>query len=156
MRTIVLIALCVAGWAASSSADDAPTLADGRWAGQFGGTSLASGRCSDHKNCTLTLDIIPCGEQWCGIRIDDAGGCTGNVLRLGSVSRPDNAQSYVGELKLMEGTAPYTLRAWMRKGDNGQPELRLIGDSGGKFLSRTFSFHAVLARTGDARCREIS
>lgn len=161
MRTTgILVAFCVAGWATCTHAGDAgrPSL-DGRWTGQFGGSSVDPGGCAGAAGCKLTLDIVACGTDWCGTRIDDHGGCAGTALRLTWVpkqSEDGGVWSFTGQFELVKGSAPYYVQAWsQRVGADTKPALRMVGDSGGKvrILRRTFPFSASLVRTDEVRCR---
>ena len=161
MRTTgILVTVCVAGWATCAHADDAgrPSL-EGRWTGQFGGSSGYSESCTSAAGCKLTLDIVACGADWCGTRIDDKGGCAGAALRLTlTPKQPENASvvSFNGQLELVRGSSPYYVQAWsQRVGTDATPTLRMVGDSGGeiRILRRTFPFSVSLARTDKAHCR---
>jgi hypothetical protein len=161
MRTTgILIAVCVAGWAPGALAEDAgkPSL-EGRWTGQFGGSSGHSEGCAGAGGCKLTLDIVACGADWCGTRIDDNGGCAGAALRLTLTTKQSenvDVASFKGQMELVKGSSPYYVQAWsQRVGTDATPTLRMVGDSGGEIrvLRRTFPFSASLVRTDKAHCR---
>lgn len=156
----IFFAVCVAGWATCALAGDVvrPSL-EGRWTGHFGGSSVRPESCTNAGECKLTLDIVACGKDWCGTRIDDKGGCAGTALKLSlAANQPDNHNfaNYKGKLELVKGSSPYYLDAWSRRSDaNATPELHMVGDTGGeiRFLRRTFPFSANLTRTDKAHCQ---
>jgi hypothetical protein len=106
----------------------------------------------------LTLDIVACGADWCGTRIDDQGGCAGTALRLSLAPKQPqdrSAASFKGQLEVVKGSSPYYVEAWSEGlGADARPTLRMVGDTGGEIrvLRRTFPFSANLVRTDKAHC----
>jgi hypothetical protein len=105
----------------------------------------------------LTLDIVACGEGWCGIRVAANDTCAGTALKFNpGVVEEGNAQ-FEGTLELAAGTEPYTVRATIFPLEEGKPlTMQIIGDTGGQFRAfrRSFPFEAQMARTRDAVCKQ--
>lgn len=55
----------------------------GRWVGSPHVLGADRNRC-DGTACKLTLDIVKCGEGWCGIEVAKDGACLTTALRLGT------------------------------------------------------------------------
>ena len=152
----MLSGICVlvaAALASGAIADDVKTTdaktADvaGRWQGQ-------SWRLE--KGGQLTLDIVACGDGWCGIRVMADDTCGGTALKINAgVVEVGNAQ-FEGTLKLAEATEPYTVHATIFPLEDGKPpQMQITGDTGGEFriYRRTFPFEAAMTRLSDAVCK---
>ncbi len=64
--------------------------------------------------------------------------------------------SYTGKLELAANSQPFEIEAYYWTSEaTKQPQLRLIGDTGGDMLlmRRSYPLQATLARTGDAACK---
>jgi len=102
---------------------------------------------------------VPCGNAWCGIKVEAGDKCGGTALKLESVQPLGDPQSdslqFDGSLELAAGTEPYVVQAWLipRK-DNGVLALQITGDTGGVYRAyrRSFPFEAQMARIKDAVC----
>ena len=108
-------------------------------------------RADQHK---LTLDVSRCGDGWCGVEVSGATGCGRVVLRLDAGAQKPDAVEFSGQLQLAAKTEPYGLQATLlRRGD--ALSLQMSGHTGGSFqiARRTFDFHGVFARVGDALCK---
>ena len=155
MLKCVLTSLCILAavaplTAAASAANIKPTQIVGRWIGDT----------HDQKSANLlTLDIVPCSNAWCGIKVEAGDKCGGTALKLESVQPLGDPQSdslqFDGSLELTAGTEPYVVQAWLipRK-DNGVLALQITGDTGGVYRAyrRSFPFEAQMARIKDAVC----
>jgi hypothetical protein len=158
-----LAALCVAAWAAAALAGDnageepidQPAAADlaGRWEGQSFALGRAAETCEDGP-CTLTLDLSPCRDGWCGVEVGKKAACGTTALKLDGGTTGVGNVVFRGKLELARGTEPYTVEAYLRR-DDGKPVFEIAGDTGGEFrvFRRSFPFNAALARIGDAKCR---
>jgi uncharacterized low-complexity protein len=143
------------GAAHAGEAPSAPADITGRWQGASYEMSRSQ-TCDDDDCRQLTLDISRCGEGWCGIEVAKGGGCGGTALRINAGELEGAGTLYKGELKLAEGTEPYTVEGYFSPGGQpGQTLLEITGDTGGEFrvFRRSFPFHTALSRTGDALCR---
>jgi hypothetical protein len=119
----------------------------GRWQGQ-------SWRLENGSE--LTLDIVACGDGWCGIRVMADDSCGGTALKINAgVVEEGNAQ-FEGTLKLAEATEPYIVHATVFPLEQDKPpQMQITGDTGGEFriYRRTFPFEAALTRLSDAVCK---
>jgi hypothetical protein len=151
----VLAAAATPAAAVSPDAGSAAATIAGRWQGP--NYILArNGDCSGGK-CTLTLDIVACGNGWCGIEVAQDMSCGGTALKLDGGESGNGSTLYKGRLELAEGTEPYIVQAYLipaASGD-GKEWLEIQGDTGGEFrvFRRSFPFNAQLARTGNAVCK---
>lgn len=130
---------------------------NGRWKGQPMGY-LDPAKVCGAKGCDLTLDIVRCGEKWCGIKLEKADACGGVALTLTPHQEKDPAVTPVldGKLELADGTQPYVIEAVLRPGADGKmTQLTMVGDTGPELMimRRSFPFRAVMARIGDAVCK---
>jgi hypothetical protein len=108
----------------------------------------------------LTLDVSRCGEGWCGVEVLDEG-CGRTVLRVSEgetregVVLPQNRFELLGKLQLAARTEPYGVIAALRRQDSGAGTLMIAGHTGGTFSAfrRMYDYKALLARSGEARCR---
>lgn len=158
-----LVSLCVAAAAGTAWAGSAlkapPADLSGRWEGDSHSMSGPEGGC-DGGQCPLRLDIVACGETWCGIEVAKDGGCGGKALELKAITEEGVSPGGLeGKLQLASGTEPYVIHAYVSEADSaGQKDaLHMTGDTGGefRFWRRSFPFHATLARTGDAICKDL-
>ena len=152
----MLSGICVlvaAAFASGAIANDVKTpevkTADiaGRWQGQ-------SWR--QEKGGELTLDIIACGDGWCGIRVMANDTCGGTALKLNAGSIEGETVLFTGTLELAKGTEPYVIQTYMMPPSDSAPAtLQITGDTGGEFriYRRTFPFEASLTRLSDAVCK---
>jgi hypothetical protein len=150
----ILASICVLATAAPLAAEGnlKPVQIAGRWTGdtytdKSGGPSA------------LTLDIVACGNAWCGIKVEAGDKCGGTALKVEYVEPlPDNQSDslqFNGSLELAPGTEPYVVQAWMTPPqDNAGLSLQLTGDTGGEYRAyrRSFPFEAQMVRTQDAIC----
>ncbi len=123
-----------------------PTEIAGRWTG-------ASYWEKGHGN--LTLDIVACGDGWCGIQVGVEDKCGATALKIGGGSVDEGTARFEGTLELAPGTEPYTVHVAVFAREVGKPlGLQVTGDTGGEFRAfrRSFPFEAALFRTQDAVC----
>lgn len=157
----------------AKSEDGTPIVLAGRWTGPrygFGVRKIrpvkteadeASSDDCGGKACTLTYDIVACGDGWCGIAVSDAAPCGAIGLRMTADASHNRRNAFAGKLELAKGSAPYTIEAWYAPADDGEngagrdaPRLSFVGDTGGELLMmrRSFPFQAELTRISDAQC----
>jgi hypothetical protein len=153
----ILASICVLATAAplaatAAGSDLKPMQIAGRWTGETY-TEKTGGPLS------LTLDIVPCGNAWCGIKIEAGDKCGGTALKVESVEPLADSQSdslqFNGSLELAAGTEPYVVQAWLvPPQENSGLSLQLTGDTGGEYRAyrRSFPFEAQMVRTQDAVC----
>jgi hypothetical protein len=118
----------------------------GRWAGQS---------YTQDSGGVLTLDIVACGDGWCGVRVAANDSCAGTALKLNGGNVEENNAQFEGTLELAPGTEPYTVHATIFPPEEGKPlGMQITGDTGGEFRAyrRTFPFEAQMARLKDAVC----
>jgi hypothetical protein len=161
MTKHILCALCVAAAAATSAGATPPadgiaaaTIA-GRWQGSNYMLAARAPDCDGGK-CTLTLDIVPCGDGWCGIEVASDNKCGGTALKLDGGEKGGGSTVFKGHLELARGTEPYVVQAYLVAASGDDKEwLEIQGDTGGEFrvFRRSFPFNAHLVRAGDAICR---
>ena len=107
-------------------------------------------------SCMLRLDVVACGEGWCGVELGKDDRCGGTALRLGKGKSEPGRATYEGKLELAKGTEPYVVRAFLvPNAPGGKPSLDIIGDTGGEFrmFRRSFPFQTTLSRSGDPHCK---
>ena len=157
---ISLAVVCVLAWAAPALAGlESPALG-GRWQGPNYRMAALSPDC-ENGACELTLDIVPCGKDWCGIEVGRNDTCGATALKLAVNAKAEGeGPELEGSLTLADGTEPYVIRAYLAEaeGPEGKPMLHMTGDTGGEFrmYRRSFPFHATLARLGDAVCKDTT
>lgn len=151
----ILGGICVLATAlplAASAGDNGlkPAQIAGRWMGDT---------YTQHNGGALTLDIVACGNAWCGIKVEAGDKCGGTALKVEHVGPPAEDQSdslqFNGSLELAPGTEPYVVQAWlMPPSENGSLTLQITGDTGGEYRAyrRSFPFEAQMARVKDAVC----
>jgi hypothetical protein len=152
LATICVLATAAPLAAMAAGSDLKPVQIAGRWTGETytdktGGT------------VPLTLDIVACGNAWCGIKVEAGDKCGGTALKVEYVEPlPDNQSDslqFNGSLELAKGTEPYVVQAWLVPSQDGAaPSLQVTGDTGGEYRAyrRSFPFEAQMARTQDAVC----
>lgn len=136
----------------------------GRWTGNqygYGHRRVTADRAAPVVPPTLTLDIVACGDAWCGIAVTNATPCGAVALKLKPDTTKNRRNAFTGNLELAKGAAPYVVEAWYQPpedkpedADGKSAHLSFIGDTGTELLlmRRSFPFQAELARTGDAVC----
>lgn len=150
LSSICVLATAIPLAASATGADLKPMQIAGRWMGDT---------YTQNSGGALTLDIVACGNAWCGIRVEADGKCGGTALKVEHVAPlPDNQSDslqFNGSLELAPGTEPYVVQAWlMPPSDNGALTLQITGDTGGEYRAyrRSFPFEAQMARLKDAVC----
>jgi hypothetical protein len=148
MLTIICVLAAAAPLAADAIAADLKvTDIAGRWQGNSW---------SEESGNTLTLDIVACGDGWCGIRVAANDTCAGTALKVGAGIVEENNARFEGTLELAPGTEPYTVHATIFPPEEGKPlAMQITGDTGGQFRAyrRSFPFEAQIARVRDAVCQ---
>jgi uncharacterized low-complexity protein len=160
MTRLILTALCVVAAAAAATAKPAKhegKAADimGRWQGPNYRMAALAPDCGEGK-CNLTLDIVRCGEGWCGIEVGQKDACGGTALKLDAGEPANGSTIFKGRLELAHGTEPYVVQAYLVPASGGSSEgLEIEGDTGGEFRAfrRSFPFNAHLVRAGEAVCK---
>src|SRR5262245_20243662 len=133
MAATTLASFCVHGMAKA----DPPHTFEGRWAA---------------KDRSLTLDLLRCGDGWCGIEVNQAGTCGRTVLR----ARGDEEGQLKGRLELATESQPYMVAVnFYRLGTSDPGELLISGHTGNRFepWRRTYPYQVPFARSGDVTCR---
>jgi hypothetical protein len=103
----------------------------------------------------LTLDVVACGDGWCGIRVAANDTCSGTALKVNAGKVEENNAQFEGTLELAPGTEAYTVHATIFPPEEGKPlSMQITGDTGGQFRAfrRSFPFEAQMARLKDAVC----
>ncbi len=152
----LLLTLCVLAAAAPAQAALGTPDIGGRWQGENFRMAALSAGC-DAGKCTMTLDIVRCGETWCGIEVTKNNTCGATALKFRSLEGAERSGvSFEGELQLAAATEPYVISGFVETPleGKGPARLHMTGDTGGEFRiwRRSFPFHATLARVGDAVC----
>lgn len=127
-----------------------PERIAGRWAGETLGMK---------RGIPITLDIVACGNAWCGIKVEAGDKCGGTALKVEFVEPLGDPQSddllFDGKLELAPGNAPYMVHAWLLSATDKAPlMIQIRGDTGGVYREyrRSFPFEARLERLKDAVC----
>lgn len=127
----------------------------GRWSGKYYGFGELRSRCKG-GSCTITLDIAPCGKDWCGVLVKEDGGCGAIAMKAERGEAKETWMQFNGTLELDPKAAGYVIQATLWTDDAGKRGLEIIGDTGKElmFMRRSFPFSANLARSGDAVCTD--
>ena len=153
MLKVMLSGVCVLAAAAPLTAAVSPANIAGRWQGQAWA--------EQQKEAVLTLDIVRCGEGWCGIKVaaDNSCGATALKLDAGKIEPESDYVEFNGSLQLAPKTEAYVVQVSILAPASDEapgtpPKLQITGDTGGQFRAyrRSFPFEAQLARSGDAVC----
>ena len=155
MTKLILGALCVLAAASPAGARLAAPDIAGRWQGENYRTASLAPDCGGGA-CTLTLDIVRCGEGWCGIAVGHDNRCGGTALTLDAGEEGTGNTLFKGRLELASGTEPYVVQAYLVPAEGDAPvTLDIIGDTGGEFrmFRRSFPFQTNLVRAGAATCK---
>lgn len=120
-------------------AADAPDLT-GRWSAQ---------------SPKLILDIVRCGEGWCGTEVTAGGGCGRTALRLEAVRDASGPISgFAGRLETMSEAEPYAVSVTV-EGQGRATALWMLGHTGATLLPRrVYPLNAHFVRLGDPVCVE--
>jgi hypothetical protein len=131
---MMLAAFCVGGVARAESQQ----TYEGRW--------VAS-------NQSLTLDLLRCGDGWCGVEVTKAGACGRTVLRARS---GDEEGQLTGRLELTTESQPYMIAINLYRRSASDPgKLMISGHTGTRFepWRRTYPYAVVFARASDVTCQ---
>ena len=136
VATAMLVTFCVAGVAKA----DIQRNFEGRWVA---------------NNRSLTLDLSPCDDGWCGIEVTSAGSCGRIMLRVGNQDG-----ELTGRLALDTQALPYTVTIHLVRRSPNDPEMLIIsghsrGDAATEFRPwrRIYPYMAEFTRVGGATCR---
>lgn len=125
----------------------------GRWTGQAHALAADRKRCGP-KGCQITLDIVPCGKDYCGIEVAQNEACGAVALNLAAGSAYEGAVDLAGKMTLAAGSTPYVVQAVLSRQADGAPMLSFVGDTGSELMlfRRSFPFHMLMTRSGSATC----
>jgi hypothetical protein len=152
MLKVMLSAICVLAAASPLSAAITAASIAGRWQGDSYAKD-ASG--------PLVLDIVACGNGWCGVKVEAGDKCGGTALKIdaGVAEAGSDYIQYTGTLQLAPNTEPYVVHTSVFQPTPDDPigsplKLQITGDTGGEFRAyrRSFPFEAQMARVKDAVC----
>jgi hypothetical protein len=145
----IFTALCVVATASPLFAGEITTATIvGRWQGPSW--------VDESGEAPLTLDIVACGQGWCGVRVAANDTCGGTALKVNAGIVEENNAQFEGTLELAVGTEPYTIHATIFPPQpDGKLTMQVTGDTGGQFRAyrRSFPFEAQLARVQDPVCQ---
>ena len=134
----VLIAFCALGFdVALGQEPGTPGIIEGRW---------------ENAKQDLVLDVARCGERYCGRIVRSGDQCAQTVLTVSpkAASAQVSQPAFEGELALPGRGHPYKAKVTL----TAAGKMQILGDDvEPSFVRRSFPFHALLARVGDARCR---
>lgn len=120
-------------------AADAPDLT-GRWSAQ---------------RPRLILDIVRCGEGWCGIEVTEGARCGRTALRLEAARDASGPMpSFAGRLEVIPEAQPYAVSVTLK--DQGSAAvLWMLGHTGTALQPRrVYPLNANFVRLGDPACVE--
>jgi uncharacterized protein (DUF2147 family) len=133
----VLIAFCALGLDVVLAEEPGMPGIEGRW---------------ENAKQDLVLDVARCGERYCGRIVTSGDQCAQTVLTVSpkAASAQVSQAAFEGELALPDRGRPYKARVTL----TAAGKMQILGDDvEPSFVRRSFPFHALLARVGDARCR---
>lgn len=113
----------------------------------------------DHCNgaaCKPLYDIMPCGDGWCGVEVEEDGKCGRTAIRLAVEKSPEMGSfSHSGQYFAADGAEPYVIDARLRTLNTGSTILVFIGHTGGPFqiLRRSYLVHMEFDRIGEPACQ---
>jgi hypothetical protein len=148
VAAIMVAVLCVAPVATATTPLVQPADLEGRWRSQ--------GEWNSPKE-TLTFDISACTGGWCGVVVRNDLNCGQTALRL-SQRQGDPIDGdgihFTGRAELAAGTSPYFMRGSLYRDARGL-RLTMFGSTSDDFgvLRRSYPFHQLMARIGDAKCK---
>jgi hypothetical protein len=136
--------------AALAGAEPCPSDLAGRWVVADSGP--------EHKavcpDCLYVIDISPCGNGWCGIKVKNDKSCDRTVLQLDAGAPTEHGLTFSGRYALSERAQPYIVKARLYVGSRpGRPQLLVYGSTDGGFFARNYPLQIPLVRDGDAVCR---
>jgi hypothetical protein len=100
----------------------------------------------------LLVDVVPCGDVFCGRLVGKGNRCLGQILKLKPVE--DDPLVLSGELDLAENYGSYTVYAIIRGKEGERPQMKLIGgDRTHSVFSRSMPVDVLLTRVGEAACQ---
>ena len=140
--------------AAPAFADVMPSDLAGRWVTYVADPKVP---CT-HPSCRLAYDLVPCGENWCGIEVKEDKSCGRTAMRLDAGAPTQHGVTFSGRYERAESTQPYMVRAQLyptpRPATPGQLFLHVQGTTDGNFqpFRRTYPLQMLLSRAGDALC----
>jgi hypothetical protein len=108
------------------------------------------------SNKSLTLDLLRCGDGWCGVEVTQAGACGRTVLRARSNNDDDERYQLTGRLELATEGQPYMIAITLYQRSPSDPgELLISGHTGNRFepWRRTYPYEMAFARSGEVTCR---
>lgn len=143
---LVTIAMAVAATPASA-APNSPFW--GRWQVEDRNAPFSS-RGREYK----TIDIAPCGKDFCGVSVADSGKCGPTLFRF-LMKRASGNEELRGHGKW--GNGRKNVLIWMFGGDEGKPrdQFQLYLGDGYDFGERSENmpkFDAMYRKSGVARC----
>ena len=139
-RASTLAAILVASVALSEvRAADAPDLT-GRWSA---------------SRPKLTLDIVRCGEGWCGTEVTEGARCGRTALRLDIAREATGPMvGFTGRLEVIAEAEPYAVGATLQS-QGSAAVLWMLGHTGATLLPRRmYPLNAYFTRLGDPVCVE--
>ena len=111
---------------------------------------------ANHK---YVLDIVKCGEDWCGVKINADQSCGAIALRLSHVAKAGTIVMLNGRLDLQPEIEPYEVSISFDNANNANPtQIQMLGDpnEAPSLMTRTIRFYDLLARSGEAQCKAES
>jgi hypothetical protein len=153
IATLSMLVVTIGGGAASAGAT-VPSPYYGRWTvGDDHSAFTARGR--EYKS----IDIAPCGKDFCGISLDEKGTC-GPVLFRFLARHADGKDPLYGHGRWGTQTKNIQIDTWdngdASAGEPAAPMLGLYLGDGHSFGDRSSNmpkFHAEYHRTGAAACK---
>ena len=152
LRRLSISLVTVGFWAlpaASQAAPTGPNPYHGRWTvSEDRPVFTARGR------MYKTIDVAPCGRDFCGVSVSDAGAC-GPVLFRFLWPRKDEGTMLYGHGRWGTGRKNVQISTWEDSGVPGGRSVELYLGEGHDFGERSGNmpkFHALYRPVGSARC----
>jgi hypothetical protein len=149
-HSIARLSISVMALTSAVAGAAAPSPYYGRWTvGEEHSTFTARGR--QYKS----IDIAPCGKDFCGVSLDDNGRC-GPVLFRFLGRRANGQDTLYGHGRWGTTTKNIQIDTWDGDGKPAERSLSLYLGDGHSFGDRSENmpkFHAEYRRTGAAVCR---
>lgn len=143
------IAVALASSVVASAKIARPSPYFGRWT-----VSDANERFTAKGKLYKTIDIAPCGKDFCGVSVGDKGQCGPVLFRF--LTKNAYATILHGHAKWGAGKKNIQIENWENPDDVGGRQMEIFVGDGYDFGGRSDSmpkFNAQYKRTGEAVCR---
>ena len=104
----------------------------------------------------FTVDIVSCGQGWCGVRVGADGACGDLALRLEPAETMFGSERFAGIFDRRAGADRHAVQGHLYRPEPGAPlTFALTGEPGERLqpMRRTFPYQDEFRLAGAAVCR---